>query len=361
MTQTQRYAERRNKLAARLQERDLPGLLVTDLKNVRYLTGFSGSNAVYLQRPDGRGVLGTDGRYATQVEIETGQPEDVELLIDNKLLEQVPERAQVTGFAVESSLSIGEAKKLAADGPLPEVAVGIVEELRLVKDSAEIAALEAAGELADSVWQEFLDEGGIREGRTEIEAAADLEYRLRKAGAEALSFDTILASGVNATKPHAGVSRDPIVPGLVTVDFGIYLDGYASDQTRTVCVGEPDELSATLYDVVLRSQRAGAAAVAPGTALFDIDKTCRDIITDAGYGEYFVHSTGHGVGLDVHEAPSANSRVDRSVTLAEGMTLTVEPGIYIPGKTGLRIENTYVVTADGAKSCNASSTDLRIV
>lgn len=363
MTQFQRFAERRSKLAAQLSEDNLPALLVTDLKNVRYLTGFSGSNAVYLQLLDGRGVLGTDGRYATQVRIETGEPEDLEIIIGNKLLEQVPARAEGAGYAVESGLSVGEAQKLGGESQtgLPEVASGVVEKLRLVKDADEISALKAAGELADSVWQEFIADGGIREGLTEIEAAADLEYRLRKAGAEALSFDTILAAGVNATKPHAGVSRDKIVPGLVTVDFGIYLDGYASDQTRTVCVGEPDELSAELYDVVLRSQRAGEAAVKPGAALFDIDKTCRDIITDAGYGEYFVHSTGHGVGLDVHEAPSANSRVDRSVTLSEGMTLTIEPGIYIPNKTGLRIENTYVVTADGAESCNPSSTDLQIV
>src|SRR5699024_1222092 len=137
MTQTQRYTERRRKLAARLQERDLPGLLVTDLKNVRYLTGFSGSNAVYFQRPDGQGELGTDGRYATQVEIETGQPEDIELLIEDKLLEQAPEQAQVTGFAVQARLSVGEEEKLAADGPLPAVTAGLLEEAPLVNDGQE--------------------------------------------------------------------------------------------------------------------------------------------------------------------------------------------------------------------------------
>ena len=150
-------------------------------------------------------------------------------------------------------------------------------------------------------------------------------------------------------------------PGLVTVDFGIYLDGYASDQTRTVCVGEPDAQARELYDVVLTAQRAGVAKVKTGAALFDIDKACRDVITEAGYGEYFIHSTGHGVGLDVHEAPSANPRVKPDELLRAGMTLTVEPGIYIPNKTGLRIENTYVVSESGGESMNPSSTELMVV
>lgn len=358
---THDFGARRAALAESLKAADQSALLVTDLKNIQYLTGFTGSNAVLLQRADGTAVVGTDGRYDTQIRLQTGEPSDLEIIVDWNLLATIPAKAGDKGFAVEPNLTLGAADKLRVDGNLPPVHAGAVEKLRLVKDESELAALRAAGELADTVWQEFITEGGIRKDRTEMEAAADLEHRLRVAGAEALSFDTILASGVNATKPHAGVSRDRIVPGLVTVDFGIYLDGYASDQTRTVCVGEPDELSQKLYDVTLHAQRAGAAAVKPGAALFDIDKTCRDIITEAGFGDFFIHSTGHGVGLDVHEAPSANARVDRSEVLAEGMTLTVEPGIYIPGKTGLRIENTYIVTADGAESCNASSTDLLIV
>lgn len=329
-------------------------LLVTDLKNIRYLTGFTGSNAAFLLDADGHGTLATDGRYDTQVRQETS---GLDIRITRDIITELRDIAGDAGFAVEPSLSVSTARTLGD----PPVLARAVEDARLIKDEAEQEALRAAGELADGIFGEFLDDGGIREGITEIEAAADLEHRLRAAGAEGMSFDTILASGVNAAKPHAGVSRDVIVPGLVTVDFGIWLDGYASDQTRTLCVGEPDEPSRELYDLVHRSFRAGVEAVRPGTALFDVDKTCRDIIDEAGYGQYFVHSTGHGVGLDVHEAPYAASRTPRDRFLAEGMSLTVEPGVYLPGRTGLRIENTYLVTADGARSVNPSDTALRVV
>jgi Xaa-Pro aminopeptidase len=157
------------------------------------------------------------------------------------------------------------------------------------------------------------------------------------------------------------VSRDVIVPGLVTVDFGVWLDGYASDQTRTVCVGEPDALARELYGIVHRSFQAGVDTLRAGGGPFAVDKACRDVLDEAGYGEYFVHTTGHGVGLDVHEAPSASVRTDPEETLVAGETLTVEPGVYLPGKTGLRIENTYIVTADGAESVNPSTTELQVV
>ncbi|WP_291480167.1 aminopeptidase P family protein [Corynebacterium sp.] len=332
-------------------------LLVTDLKNVRYLTGFSGSNAAVLLDTAGNVTLATDGRYDTQVRQETAGSPGVDIRTTRDLLGELKSVAGDGPFAVEPGMPVAAARELGD----PPVLDGAVEDARLVKDAAELDALREAGRLADSVFAEFIAAGGIREGITEIEAAADLEYRLRAAGADGLSFDTILASGVNAAKPHAGVSRDVIVPGLVTVDFGVWLDGYASDQTRTVCVGEPDALSTELYDLVHRSFSAGVEAVRPGAGLFDVDRVCRDIIAEAGYGEYFVHSTGHGVGLDVHEAPYAASRTPKDRTLAESMTLTIEPGVYLPGRTGLRIENTYIVTADGAESVNPSSTGLQVV
>lgn len=351
------FVARRQRVAERVKSAGEAALLVTDLKNIQYLTGFSGSNAVLLLRADGTSVLGTDGRYDTQIRIETGDPEDVDIRIESRLLPLMKELAGEKGFAVEPSLPVGNARELGD----PAVLAGTVEEERLVKDEREVRALLAAGELADTVWTQFIADGGIREGMTEIEAAADLENRLRLAGADSLSFDTILASGTNGAKPHAGVSRDKIIPGLVTVDFGIYLDGYASDQTRAVCVGEPDELAQEIYDIVYRAQKAGEKAVKPGTGLATVDAACRDLITEAGYGDYFVHSTGHGVGLDVHEEPRAARGVDESSVLREGMTITVEPGIYLPGKTGLRIENTYVVTKEGHISCNASPTELVVV
>lgn len=350
-------ARRRRTVAATIAEAGHRNLLVTDLKNVRYLTGFSGSNAALLVPAEGKATIVTDGRYDTQVRQETEGDTALEIIVSRDLLGELTTVAGSDGFAVEPGMTVAQARKLED----PPILAGAVEDARLVKDDTELDALRAAGSLADTVFTEFIEAGGIREGITEIEAAADLEHRLRRAGADGLSFDTILASGTNAAKPHAGVSRDVIVPGLVTLDFGVWLDGYASDQTRTVCVGEPDTLSTELYELVHRSFSAGVDAVRPGAGLFAVDKVCRDILDDAGYGQYFVHSTGHGVGLDVHEAPYAASRTPEDRALAESMTLTIEPGVYLPGSTGVRIENTYIVTADGAESVNPSSTELRVV
>jgi Xaa-Pro aminopeptidase len=353
------YASRRAAVARTVAEAGHKNLLVSDLKNIRYLTGFSGSNAAVLLNADGAATIVTDGRYDTQVRQETasGPASPLGIIISRDLFGELTRVAGDAGYAIEPGLSVGEARTLGD----PAILAGAVESARLVKDAAELDALREAGRLADTVFTEFLAAGGIRAGLTEIEAAADLEHRLRAAGADGLSFDTILASGENAAKPHAGVSRDVIVPGLVTIDFGVWLDGYASDQTRTVCVGQPDALSRELYDLVHRSFSAGTDAVRPGAGLFAIDKVCRDIIADAGYGEYFVHSTGHGVGLDVHEGPNAASRTDESETLVAGETLTIEPGVYLPGKTGVRIENTYIVTDDGAETVNPSTTELQVV
>lgn len=358
MSNSQNFAARRKNVAQRIAEANQPALLVSDLKNIRYLTGFSGSNAVLLLRADGTGILTTDGRYDTQIKLETGEPDELDIRIIGDAFGEIVHCGEA--FAIEPSLPIGQAKKVGALGDI-QVLSNAVEDERLLKDDSEIAALKEAGELADSVWREFLADGGIREGLREIDAAADLENRLRRAGADSLSFDTILASGINAAKPHAGVSHDIIVPGLVTVDFGVYLNGYASDQTRTVCVGEPDALSQELFDIVYRAQKAGEEILQPGVGLKDVDAACRDIINEAGYGEYFSHSTGHGVGLDVHEGPRAAASVSADSVLQPGMSITVEPGIYLPGKTGLRIENTYIITADGAQSCQSFPTELVVV
>lgn len=351
---------RRARVAKQVHAAGHAALLVTDLKNVQYLTGYSGSNAAVLLRASASDlphVIATDGRYDTQIRIETGDPADLNIHVVPSLMPVLKDAAGEDGFAVEPSLPVGEAQRLGN----PDVLGGVVESARLVKDEFELQKLAAAGELADSVWREFIAKSGIRSGIREIDAAAELEYMLRKAGADCLSFDTILASGANGSKPHAGVSRDVITPGLVTVDFGIYLDGYASDQTRAVCVGKPDEQAQEIYDVVYRAQKAGEASLRPGVALKAVDAACRNLITEAGYGEFFVHSTGHGVGLDVHEAPRAASSVPEDSVLQPGMTITVEPGIYLPNRTGLRIENTYVITETGARSFNASPTELIVV
>ncbi|KAB1503704.1 aminopeptidase P family protein [Corynebacterium sp. 320] len=352
------FASRRQRVAQRISDAGHGALLVTDLKNIRYLTGFSGSHAVLLLRADASAIIATDGRYSTQIKLQTGEPEDVDIRIVSDAFGEVIGAGDK--FAVEPGLTVGQAARIGDMSSL-SVLTNAVEDERLIKDEAEVQALLEAGRLADTVWQEFLADGGIQAEMREIDAAADLEHRLRLAGADALSFDTILASGINGAKPHAGVSQDVIVPGLVTVDFGVYLNGYASDQTRTVCVGQPNDLAAELYDIVYRSQKAGEEALAPGVALRDVDRACRAVIEEAGYGDFFVHSTGHGVGLDVHEAPRAASGVPEDSVLKPGMTITVEPGIYLPGQTGLRIENTYIITEEGAVSCQASPTELTVI
>ncbi len=354
----QSYARRREQVANALAEQDEAALLITDLKNIRYLTGFSGSNAVLLLRKDATGTLATDGRYDTQIRLETGEPQSLDIRVANDAMAAAVQDAGA--FAVEPSLGVATAMQLFGEQQ-PRVLSGLVERARLIKVPEEQQHLLAAGAIADGVWEQFVLDGVIQAGKTEREVAAELEFRLRSAGADGLSFDTILASGVNAAKPHAGVSGDAIVPGLVTFDFGVYLNGYASDQTRTVCVGTPSARDAEIYDVVYRAQRAGEAVLRPGVALVDVDRACRDVIEAAGYGEFFIHSTGHGVGLDVHEAPRAAQTTPADVTLEAGMTLTVEPGIYLPGETGLRIENTYIITDNGATSCQNSSTELIVL
>lgn len=357
MTTTVDYGARRAAVARSISSANHAHLLVSNLRNVRYLCGFTGSNGALLLGADGAVTIATDGRYDTQVRQETASSPELDIRITRDLFSELAGVAGVAGFAVEPGMSVEDARLLGD----PEIFSGAVEAARQVKDEVELDALREAGRLADTVFTEFIAAGGIREGLTEIEAAADLEHRLRAAGADGLSFETILASGTNGAKPHAGVSRDVIVPGLVTIDFGVWLDGYASDQTRTVCVGAPDALARELYDLVHQSFQTGVNAVRPGAGLHDIDAACREVLTVGGYGEYFVHSTGHGVGLDVHEAPYAAPRTPPEDILQAGETLTIEPGLYIPGKTGLRIENTYIVISDGAESLNPSTTELQVV
>ena len=347
------YAQRRDTARELLNKADVPALLVTNLKNVRYLTGFSGSNAALLLTTDGKELLGTDGRYTTQV---ADEAPGIEVLIERDTV-PVVRKAFDGKIGVETSLSLGEAQRLDEY----TVTQDLIEDLRMTKDESEIAALDAAAAVADKSWLSLLEDEVIREGVPENIVAAELEYRMRKFGADGISFETIVASGVNGAKPHHSASTDPIPKGLITIDFGVYLNGYASDQTRLVSVGEPPEKQREIADTVYRAFLAGCEALRPGAGLFAIDKVCRDIIDDAGYGEYFVHSTGHGVGLDVHERPYSASRTDKSKTIDAGQTLTIEPGIYVPGLSGARIENTLVVTEDGSRPLNTSSPALTVV
>lgn len=341
-----RFSQRRRKLAATLAGQRVDTMLITHLTHVRYLSGFSGSNAAMLVNKDLSADICTDGRYTTQIAEEVP---DIQARIDRPsagaLLRTLTGPRRV-GFEADY-VSVAELERLREACPKDVTLVpvsGVIEDIRLIKDGVELERLRQVAALADTAFEQILEAGVIAAGNSERQIAAELEYRMRLLGAERPSFDTIVASGPNSAKPHHSAGDRVLEKGdLVTIDFGAFDRGFNSDCTRTVFVGQQTDFAAEIYSIVLRSQLAGVAAATPGTPLQDVDAACREVISEAGYGEYFVHSTGHGVGLDVHEAPNA-STVGKG-KLEEGMTLTIEPGIYVPGKGGVRIEDTLIITS----------------
>lgn len=357
-----RFEDRRRKLTTKLAERRIDDMLVTHLTHVRYLSGFSGSNGAMLVSKDRTAAIATDGRYTTQI---AGEVPDIEATIERNVDVAMLTRAadgHRVGFEADY-VSVAQLEKLreaCPDGVTLVPVSGVLEEIRLIKDNLELTRLTEAAELSVQALDGLLEAGELRAGRTEREVAADLEYRMRVLGAERPSFDTIVASGPNSAKPHHSAGDRVISQGdLVTIDFGMHRLGFNSDMTRTFAIGSIGSLEREIYEVTLEAQRAGVKAAVPGTELIDVDKACRDVIEQAGYGEYFVHSTGHGIGLDVHEAPSA-ARTGTG-RLAEGMTLTIEPGIYIPGKAGVRIEDTLIITASAPKVITEYARDLTVL
>ena len=317
-------------------------LLVTSMTNIRYLTGFTGSAGMLFLLP-GETVLLTDGRYGTQAaEQLTAAGVDARLEIA-RAAEQA-DRARQRSFAADwfSDVEL-----------VPTV--GLIEELRQIKDAGEMARLAEAARIADAALGVVRSQ--LASGPTEEEFGRTLDFEMRRLGASGPSFETIVASGPNAAKPHHRPGPRRIGAGeTVVLDFGALFDGYCSDMTRTVWVGDVDEPDLRrAVDVVLASQAAGVAAVGPGVDCSAVDKVCREVIADAGWAEYFVHGTGHGVGLDIHEAPSvAATSAD---TLQIGHVVTVEPGVYLPGLGGVRIEDTVVVTEDGCRSLTSTPKD----
>lgn len=357
-----RFATRRRALAAELAGQRIDAMLVTNLIHVRYLSGFSGSNGALVVSKDLSAQIATDGRYTTQIEEEVP---DIEALIARPcaaaLLGKI-EGPRRVGFESDT-VSVAQLESLqeacGEDVQLIPVS-GAIEQIRLTKDTIEKDRLREVADLAATAFKDLLDAGELAVGRTERQVAADLEYRMRLGGSERTSFDTIVASGPNSAKPHHGAGDRVLAAGdLVTVDFGAHARGFNSDMTRTVVLGEADDFAREIYDVVLRAQAAGVAAATPGAALVEVDRVCRDIITEAGYGDYFVHSTGHGIGLEVHEKPAAAR--SGSGVLEEDMTLTIEPGIYVPGKGGVRIEDTLIITRGEPEIITNISKDLRVL
>ncbi len=340
-----RYQNRRCALAAQLAAQRIDELLVTHPVHVRYLSGFTGDNGALSISKELVFTIATDSRFTTQV---AEQVPDLPALIERNcaqaLLSQIDKPRRV-GFEAEYlSISQFDALNEAAGEDVQLVPVkGLIEQLRLSKDAQELQALRDVAQIGNQALRELIDAQELAVGRREIEVAADLEYRMRKLGSEKPSFDTIVATGANGAMPHHTADDTIIRHGdLVTVDFGASMNGYNSDMTRTFVMGAADSFSQEIYSVVLEAQREAIAAVRAGVTGKDVDQAARDIIADAGYGAHYIHSTGHGVGMEVHEGPAATSSSED--VLAEGMTLTVEPGIYVPGRGGVRIEDTLIIT-----------------
>ena len=335
---------RADRLAERLAERELDALIVTNLVNIRYLSGFTGTNAVCVVGPERRDFI-TDFRYVERAEQEVQGFDRIRG--ERTLLGDAAKRLSGRiGFedqhmSVRTRAQLGE---FVADGVELVAAGGIVEELRAVKDAAEVEAVRAAAALADDAFEAALARGLA--GRTERAFALDLEREMRERGAEGQSFPAIIAAGPHGALPHAEprdveIERDT----LVVCDFGAQLDGYCSDCTRTIATGSIDGEAAEVYELVLAAQQAAVDAVAPGKGCKELDGAARERITAAGHGEEFGHGLGHGVGLEIHEEPRLGQTADGE--LAAGNVVTVEPGVYVTGAFGVRIEDLVVVTESG--------------
>ncbi len=349
---------RAERLAELVSERELDQLFVSDLTNVRYLTGFGGTNGAGLVGPELR-VFFTDFRYTERAEREIGG-EWERPGAERELVPQIAARMSGRVGFEDAKLSVrqlGKLKEAVGDGVELVPAGDLVEALRARKEPEEIGRVAAAAELADDVYRWALERGLA--GKTERNVARECEARIRELGAEP-SFPPIIAGAANGALPHAEPEEREIGTGeLVVFDMGAILDGYCSDCTRTFATGEPGDEAREVYELVREAQAAALEAVRPGVAAREVDAVPRQRISDAGHGEHFGHGTGHGVGLEVHEAPRVAASSDEE--LAEGNVVTIEPGVYVPGEFGVRIEDLVVVTADGHRNLSGLPKELQVV
>jgi Xaa-Pro aminopeptidase len=365
-----REAARRDALRTTAAERGLDAVLVTNLLNVRYLTGFTGSNGALLVRTDGADLFGTDGRYTTQAGT---QVPDVELLVDRGTVPALARAAVQRGvgrlgyeshdLTVDGLAALQKVlAEAAAGGPVPELASvrRAVEAQRVIKDDEEIESLRRACAVADQALAELAVEGALRPGRTELQVGRELDARMLTLGAESPSFETIVATGANSAIPHHRPDTTELRDGdLLKLDFGATVDGYHSDMTRTVVLGHAADWQREIYALVAAAQAAGRAALTVGADVVAVDSAAREVIAAAGHAEHFTHGLGHGVGLEIHEAPGIGPL--GAGTLAAGMAVTVEPGVYLPGHGGVRIEDTLIVTDDGPELLTLTSKELLVL
>jgi Xaa-Pro aminopeptidase len=360
------YQSRQTNLQASLARNRLDALLVSHLPNIRYLCGFTGSaGALFLTEKSV--VFFTDGRYTTQARAEIRGALVViapkaSLAAAAQWLASRPGRVMrrgcrrlgVEGQHLSLEEYLGLASTLGSDFRLCP-APALVERARTIKDSEEIQRIRAAAILGGSLFVRILK---LLKRRTpEAAVAAEVEYVARTAGAEGMSFPTIIVSGERSALPHGRPGNEPIQSnGFVVCDFGVILSGYCSDRTRTVYVGRPTREALRVYQAVREAQQAVVASVRPGRTVGEVDRIARKVLQGHGLGKYFTHSTGHGVGLEIHEAPRIAA--GQSEVLQSGMVITVEPGVYLPGKWGVRIEDMVLVTEQGCEVLAPSSTEL---
>ncbi|MCU1219813.1 MAG: peptidase [Candidatus Angelobacter sp.] len=357
------YVSRQKKLAALLRRGGFDALLVTHLPNIFYLCGFTGTAGVLLFQVSERGhkaTFYTDGRYNQQAHAEV---KSAKVVVGKKSAFAEgcdgAQKAKVRTLGLEAdhlSYSAYKQMGMTVRGKTRlKAASGLVEQLRLVKDPDEVSQIRASVLLAASLFQTALSV--IKPGVAEVQIAGELELQARRAGAEKMSFDTIVAAGPRSALPHGRASAQPIPPqGFIILDYGVILAGYCSDMTRTVHVGPVSRAHRRMYDAVREAQLASIGAVGPGVQVSEVDRAGREVLKKAGFDAFFTHSTGHGVGIEVHEQP----RLAKGQTqkLAPGMVVTIEPGIYIPDDGGVRIEDMVLVTETGHEVLTPTAKDL---
>ncbi len=355
------HAGRRERAQQQVVMAGADAALITSGPNVRYLTGLASSNAALLLPADGTAVLATDSRYALAAERDCP---DVELIterfIEPRLGAEMPRRGLRTVAFEAHEMSVDRHCALAAKAEgVDLIPFGRkIEELRTVKDPSELELLATACRITGQALADLFSM--IRPGLTERRLAAALDARMTELGAERPAFDTIVASGPNGAIPHHAPTGRPMRRGdLITMDFGARYGGYHADMTRTVALGEPAGWQREIYELVAAAQRSGLDAARPGADVGDVDAAARDLIRDAGHGDHFQHGLGHGVGLEVHEAPMLG--YGRTGKLASRVPVTVEPGVYLPGRGGVRIEDVLVVGADGTGLLTTTTRELLVL
>lgn len=352
--------EKIERLRSNFSTLGIDGMLITSPYNRRYMANFTGTAGVVLISADKAQFI-TDFRYVEQaskqcqgfeiIKFSSSIPQEVAQQVKKLGIKKLGFEEDFVTFSSHNTFK----SEIAAD--LIPVS-GVIEKLRLIKTDSEIKILKVAADIADAAFKHILD--FLHPGLTELEVSNELEFFMRKAGATSSSFDTIVASGHRSALPH-GVASDKVIEAgdFVTLDYGAYYNGYVSDITRTVAVGKPDEKLKEIYEIVLESQLRGMNGFKPGMTGKEADALTRDYIAEKGYGEYFGHSTGHGIGLEVHEGPALSAKSD--FILEPGMVVTCEPGIYIPGLGGVRIEDDTLITTGGNEALTHSTKELIIL